>query len=167
MNPLRKANLDYRRQRVVMMTLQNYTAREIAMRLGVTERTITKDRAATGVSRTKSPTDTTERREKVAALTHEGWTIAKIAELLRVTERTIERDREKLKISGPKPRLWTEEEHQHALALIADGCSLSEVADTVGRSYAAVCDRFPGMGWTPEQAGQYNRLRTLRKELGV
>lgn len=166
MTPLQKAKRDTRRELVVMMTLQNLTAQVIAARLGVSERTITKDRAAMGVSRPMSTDDIAKRRDAVMRWVEQGFTSPDIAKHLGVTERTIERDREALGIALT-PRRWTNEEHLRAVTLIAYGCSLTEVADTIGRSRSSVWHRFKGMGWTPQQCGEYGGMRKLQRRLDV
>lgn len=118
--------------------------------------------------RKANPASRAERRNMVAELTWEGWTLVEIAARLGVTTRTVGRDREKTKISRPAAKRWTEEEQRRAQELIDDGYSLMEVARTLGRHVNTIADHgFKGQGWTPEQVGQFNALRTLRKRLDV
>lgn len=104
-----------------------------------------------------------DRREVVALLTGEGWSAHQIAVQLGVTPRTVGRDRVILGIAEPGPRYFTAEEDRRALAMLTDGASLAEVARTLGRSQRTIYKRYPHMGWTPSQTGEYNSLRAFRE----
>lgn len=165
-----------RRRRVIKLTRQGLSARQIGERLGVTKRTVERDRAAPPSSRrppppgviriAKKPRTTlaeihagiAARREQVVKLTREGMTAPEIGERLNIAERTVNRDRVKMGVGQPMIRSWTDEEQARAETLLADGASLNEVARTLGRHRDTIGDRFRGRGWTAEQTGQYNKL---------
>jgi ornithine carbamoyltransferase len=77
----------------------------------------------------------------------------------------ITRDRVDLGIARKPSRPFTADEDRKARELLADGESLAEVARTLGRNVDTIGKRYRGMGWTPQEIGQYNKLRILRQAL--
>lgn len=82
-----------------------------------------------------------------------GLSAPQIAEAIHVSDRTVVRWRRALGLSAPGAVRFTPEEVSRALLLFEDGASCREVARTLGRSAKVIARRFPGLGWTPQQAG--------------
>ena len=106
-----------------------------------------------------------QRRPIVAEYVRQGLDNQQIATQLGVSERTVIRDKRALGLAAPvipplPPEKWVE-----AKQLLDEGAPYSEVARTIGRSWQRVQHRFPGMGWTRQDAGRYARLVVRYKEL--
>lgn len=107
-----------------------------------------------------TPESIAERQREVARLTRQGWNARQIADRVGVTARTVCRDRVATGVAQPRAPLFTDDEHRRALAMITDGASINEVARTMNRNVDTIWRRFKGMGWTSDQTGQYNSLRS-------
>jgi transposase-like protein len=111
---------------------------------------------------------TEERRDRIAELTRQGWSVRQIAAELGCNTRTVNRGRRARGVTQPATRRMTADEIARGEAMIADGCSLAEIGRTLGRPVtgeSAIRIRWAGQGWTPEQTGQYNRLRSLGSKI--
>jgi len=77
------------------------------------------------------------------------------SEIAKITGYSISRIRQLAKKRGFKRaprREFTEQEISLAEALLDDGASHGEVARKLGRHQAVISRRWPGRGWTSEQA---------------
>jgi len=104
--------------------------------------------------------------ETISALTLAGWTAAQIAEHCGCSARTVNRSRKRSGIAQPGPDFVTEQEIEVMRRLLDDGCSFREVVRSTGRSICTVMRHFPGRGWTPQQASEFQAaLRQASKAL--
>lgn len=115
-----------------------------------------------GRTRSETQIEVQCRREQVAELTRQGCSTSVVAERLGMTERMVQRDRRALGLSQHRPNPhYTEQEIATIESMLDDGCSYAEVARAVGRDMCWISKRWPGRGWTPQQAAEY--LACLRK----
>ena len=70
MRPAEETNA--RRDRVTQLTRQGHTAKQIADLLGVTKRTVARDRTATGCAQPKAPLLTQDELERAHAMLEDG-----------------------------------------------------------------------------------------------
>jgi hypothetical protein len=78
---------------------------------------------------------------------------------LNISERTVTRIRTEENCNiGPKHNRMTDAEKSKAATMLEDGASYAEVARSLGRWVETIRSNFPGMGWTPEQVGEYLAL---------
>lgn len=95
--------IEARRERVAELTAQGWTVREIAVELGFSEGTITRDKHILGIAKKRTPRapeDIEERVQLVAALTREGLSAAEIAIRLGVTQKSVVRYRRRAGVSN-------------------------------------------------------------------
>jgi IS30 family transposase len=78
-----------RRERVAEMTRAGYIAEDIAATLGVTRRTVERDRVAAGVAQPYPPPMTEEQIRRVAELLDDGCSIAEAARTVGCSRRQV------------------------------------------------------------------------------
>lgn len=81
--------VDDRRSGVIAMTRLGMSAAEIAVLLGVTDRTVQRDRAATGLSRPPAPPLTDAELARARALIDDGCSHTEVARTLGVHQTTV------------------------------------------------------------------------------
>ena len=72
-----------RRDRVTQLTRQGHTAKHIANLLGVTPRTVTRDRAARGITQPTPPRVTQDEFDRAHAMLDDGASYEEVARTLR------------------------------------------------------------------------------------
>ena len=102
--------------------------------------------------------DRQQRLDDVARLTRAGRTAREIAETLGCSRRQVARDRRTLRLSPPPTPPLTAAQLAEAERLLEDGASFKEVARTVGCVESTIRRRFPGRGWTLQQAAEHSAL---------
>ena len=80
MRPAEETN--ERRDRVAQLTHQGHTAKHIANLLGVTKRTVVRDRAARGIAQPKAPLLTPDELERAHAMLEDGASYDEVARTL-------------------------------------------------------------------------------------
>ena len=80
MRPAEETNA--RRDRVVDLTRQGHTAKQIADLLGVTKRTVARDRTATGCAQTKAPLLTADELERAKEMLEDGASYQEVGRTL-------------------------------------------------------------------------------------
>ena len=81
MRPAEETNA--RRDRVTQLTRQGHTAKHIANLLGVTPRSVTRDRAARGITQPKAPPVTETEFARAHAMLEDGASYEEVARTLR------------------------------------------------------------------------------------
>jgi len=81
MRPAEETNA--RRDRVTQLTRQGHTAKHIANLLGVTPRTVTRDRAARGITQPTPPRVTQDEFDRAHAMLDDGASYEEVARTLR------------------------------------------------------------------------------------
>lgn len=111
-----------------------------------------------------------DRYRRILELCGQGVSTRVIAEALKVHERTVQRVRRDYGTSGLQMHRFTPEEVARIEAMLDDGCSYSEIGRTVGRHERTISNRWPGRGWTKEQAAELkaakSRTRKALREMG-
>lgn len=108
------------------------------------------------------------RWEQVVFLTRRGLTAPVIAERLGVSTATVYRVRRLRDVHTMRQqrmRRFTAEEDALCRRMLEDGASYSEVARTVGRHREVINRRYPGLGWTRQQCGEWTTM--IRKGLVI
>ena len=80
MRPAEETNA--RRDRVTQLTRQGHTAKQIGELLGVTKRTVARDRTATGCAQPKAPLLTQDELERAHAMLEDGASYEEVARTL-------------------------------------------------------------------------------------
>lgn len=106
--------------------------------------------------------DRETRIDEVRRLTRAGLTAQQIADRVGCSKRQVGRDRRTLGIAPPWQQL-TDEQVQRAEELLDDGASNLEVARTIGCDERTIRRRFPGRGWTKQQAAEHSALLSGRR----
>lgn len=94
-----------------------------------------------------------------------GITNQEIADSVGTSTRNVTRRRARMGLSGEnrgRPLSWSEEALIPAQALLEDGASYRDVSETTGIPRTTLQERFPGMGFTPEDTA---RLATTLPKL--
>lgn len=161
-----------RDEQIILLTLDNWSARQICNELRVSTRTVQKVRNSNGIHdqyHRKKEKDTQYRDRQIIRLTKLKVTTKQIAELLNCSERTVSRvrrDNECMVVPAAKP--YTEQELLIAKEVLDAGGSYAEAARTIsgpGASGQSLKAKLPGYRtWTRKESRDYAALvRKLNK----
>lgn len=105
-------------------------------------------------------------REEFTRLNDEGFTIPMLAEHFGISTTYVTRLRTKLGIKSRNRLDLTPERLTVIESMLEDGMSFKEIHRTEGVDMETLRRRFPGRGWTVEQANEYRAaIRALAPQI--
>lgn len=141
------------------MTRAGASATQIAATVGCTTRTVSNARKRLGLAQSQSHrTLTADQVEQILDDTRRGLSCGEIAARVGCGRNTVTNVRRRHGLLSRNWSPFSDAELERAELLLTDGASLMEVARTLGRDKSAVCKRFRGRGWSPQQSGSFTKL---------